>query len=568
MRVYPGDTIVTYATQVPVSGLVGTIGFTIPGVCARTTVGIVEEEPNTYRGEIECPPVDPGEYGIYWDLGDGTDPVLDTEVLLVRLRPGAGRVPDETDPYKLQIGPLLFLTALSEVSETLGDTLEAVGASLISGERRPRAFKLTLPVRGSGRETDDVAVGRLLRRQVRGLVENRAWMSHGLPMSWAADPDLDCWLLAGGADLAEDTRGLTFGEFKLDLTDCYVAGRPGTHRAGRRIDLADRRTGLVARDTFGRIYTTDFASVALPTSPVALPGDVRTVTGLAGVLTTIEPTDPRPDGRVIYQTCAGTDGNIITYEPYLPDAEAGAHLLVDLPGQTRVWDTAAASLITNTSTLPGQTPAHDQDPDAGYGWQRVTGPGLTAARPLAVDNGLCRVRWNGADFVIEKWVNTSGYVPVGLITDVESSELHMFPVEVTGERVVIEYQDVGSGTLQRTRIILQRGWPGPRVEALALAPTSPAGITLGLADGTNASMSASTPTWLTNIKNGATTKMRAAAIHAGVTATLGTLSDPDTISFEGDVVVGVQIDARLDSGYPLAGLSLVDCRQVPVLVER
>lgn len=468
----------------------------------------------------------------------------------------------DDSPYGLRLGPLRFTTALSDVTEPLGDGLSAVGAQLVAGERAARKFEMRLPVRGDYSEPDMREVGRRLRRQSRALLENRAWLKHPLPLTWDVDPDLDLWLLVGGGDLSEIEDGLTFGEFDLSLSDCYIVGRPGTHRAGRRIDLADRRNGLVPRTTFGLVYSTDYADTDLPAAPAFIPGDVTILLGAGGEPATVEngPVDA-VTGRRLWRAVSAADGEVLTFTPdaaILPAAH-GRHWQLDAPGSVTAW--------LPDPVDPAPDPA-DERPDLLYGWERVYGPLSDATVPVAIQNGMTRCVWLGSSpltggWRIDGWRAGEGYIPVVRIAPPGGAAEHSI-IELTPERVVLETLTVPA----RMRLVLQRGWTGPRVEVAAPggAPT----LTMHPADPDDETMTseaAGEP--VTDILAGEVIA-RAAHSHASVeyddtpAAGIAEWTDPAGLALAVQLSTG---DALL-TGEQLAALSLIDARSVPVLVER
>lgn len=366
--------------------------------------------------------------------------------------------------YDVRLGPLAFVTPADTVSETIGDGLEAVGAGLVAGERRPRPLKLKLPVRGYHLDIDASESGRRLRRQVRQLLDNPRWRLQGFYFTWAADEDLDGWLLVGGAELGETDPGISFGEFELDLADVYVRGRPGTHRPGRRAAIADRRSGLVSRDTRWLLYSTDFAAQALPTEPLVLPGDIVDLVATGNQPVSSVTAGPLRGARRLWRTCAASDAEIVTYRPdesVLSDRSK--YIDLDSLGSVRVWDLSAA---VEYPPLPASySTERDTSPDIYRGWERVLGDVLTPDRPLAIDNGACRVIWLGAaanqGLAVEHWDEALGhYRRAGRVLhslNVREQQV----VEVTPERAVVEWR-AGRYAL---RAILQRGWWGPRLES-------------------------------------------------------------------------------------------------------
>lgn len=462
------------------------------------------------------------------------------------------------ETYGLRLGPLRFVTAISDVAETLGDQLEQVGASVIPGDRRPRPFNLEIPVRAASSEADPYAKGMQLRRQVRQLMENTAWRMQGLPFSWDIDPDLDCWLLIGGGDLTEIDDGLTFGEFKLSLTDCYIAGRPGTHLEGRRLDLGDRRSGLVPRDSWGRSYFTDFSGIGQSTYQLALPYGATYGYGT-------------PQGGKWAQNIS--PGGILSFDR---DPE-----ISDSRGDCRVWSTSDG--FPGVTTDPG-----DLDPDLHYGWERVLGQRIEVSSSLIVDNGLCRIAFLG-DSAAEGFAIQG----VGVGTGYNGPQMRVtgsFPItgtswhadcwtviELTLERVIVELSGFGgesgrdpADNRTAVRLILQRGWPGPRMEQRQIGSDS-----LSWSVRTpGATAAASGTASVSEVKVGGTRHALVAIGSSNITTTnvAGGLDLALPPASKGKLLIaqfGLDTEAR--SGFSparFAALALDDARPVPVLVER
>lgn len=468
--------------------------------------------------------------------------------------------------YTVRLGPLAFVTPADTVSETIGDGLDAVGAALVATDRRPRPIKLTLPIRGA-REYDADERGRVLRRQVRALLNNNRWRLSGLYFLWDADPDLDGWLLIGGADIGEAQPGVAFGEFTMDLSDVYIVGRPGTHRPGRRAQIGDRRTGLVALDTRRLLYSTDYAAIALPADPIMLPGDI--VDAVASGNRPIGSVVPGPlrGARRLWRAVSGSDAEILTY---LPDesiiAGRDRYVALDDLGSVRVWNLDEATTWPPDPT--GYTDVRDATPDLYYGWTRVYGDLLDASTRIGVDNGVCRLIWlgpaAGQGVALEYWDDTEGhYVRLGRFLHslgVRESRI----VEVSPERAVIEWR-AGPNAM---RAILQRGWHGPRLEsyndgggdaALEFAPEGASSVTLAAGGAANTA----------TIQGGA---------NGDVFWAFGNLDESDSLAptvitgpaFHTDRtrVLVAQVGTPATSGAATGSLSLVDARPVPVLVGR
>jgi hypothetical protein len=414
--------------------------------------------------------------------------------------------------FDVRLGPLSFVSPVDAVGESVGDGLDVVGAALTAGERRPRPFKLKLPIRGDDGEAEPREAGLRLRRQVRQLIDNPLFRLQGFYFTWSVDPDLDCWLLIGGAEIIETDPGITFGEWALELSDVYLRGRPGTHRPARRCAISDLRTGLVPRDTRRLLYSTDFASQALPTKPLFLPGDVadlvstgnRPVTSAAGLAR---------GSRHLWRTAAALDGEVLSYRPddsVLP--ERTKYLDLDDLGSVRVWDLSAAT--TYPPATSEYTTENDSDPTK-YGWERVLGDVLRPTIPLAVDNGVCRLIWlgpaNTQGLAIETWdTSAKKFVRQGRIMHaLNVAEQRV--VEYTPERAVIEWRAGRYGM----RAILQRGWWGPRLESY---DDGGGPATLEFAPGTAAEVGASFPSWVKTVGAAAKNLVLNPSFEYGTTA--------------------------------------------------
>jgi hypothetical protein len=400
--------------------------------------------------------------------------------------------------YDLRLGPLRFVCPLDRIGEGVGDTLENVGAALVPAERRPRALKLKLAVRAADHEQQPTAVGLRLRRQARQLLDNARYRMGGLYLLWDADPDLDGWLLVGGGELTETDPGVGFGDFDLELNDCYVVGRPGTHRAARRLDLADRRTGLVPRDSRGLVYVTDHSAHPLLSAPLAIPGDVVDVLGAQQRQPTTNTAGHVRQSRTFWRNVSAANGEAVSYRPdpiLLPDRRT-AHVEADDLGAVRAWDLSdAAEYPPNPATYAR---IRDDRPDTYYGWERLYGDALDAEAPLALDNGVCRVVWLGPGpaqgLAVEFYDSSLGAFRRDLRAAAGQNAGEAQIVELTSERGVIEWR---SGP-RALRAILQRGWWGPRLEAYhdAAIGSSDAQLEVVSADGGALTPGSTTPSWV------------------------------------------------------------------------
>lgn len=384
--------------------------------------------------------------------------------------------------YPVRLGPLRFRSLGAEGEERLGDALETVGAALVPGERSPRPQRIVVPVGGAYEERDHREVGVVLRRQVRQLLENARWKDGGLYFRAGWDPESAAWLSVGGGKLTESQLSWPQGEWVLELDDAYLVGRVWRRRRARRVSIADRADGQTATDSRGELYTTALAPY--PTSQVRLVAAVPFGRGLVrgygggGKGASGGPqVFPEAYGR-LWGLVEAENGEVLSWQP--PDVPGDPEIdaTIEDIGSVRVWE------VPGDHYPPGlaQTRSGDLQPDGpdGYGWIRVLGPLDYRARGLAVDNGWARVTWHR--FVsglaedrsvlrIEIW--GGGAVSGG--TDpsaryevaIPGLDFSIHPqyevqmLEVTPERAVMCIRALEGDEM---RVILQRGWEGPRIE--------------------------------------------------------------------------------------------------------
>jgi hypothetical protein len=484
---------------------------------------------------------------------------------LVVLSPDVGGF--QARPYDLRVGPLAFTWPAGALEETLGDTLEAVGAALTPAERRPRPLKLPLRIEGNQRaEVDPVTVGRRLRRQVRQLLENPAWLAGGLFLWWRADTELNGWLRVGGGSITESDPGVDFGIWDLELESPYLVGRPVTHRVGRRLDLADRRTGLVPRDTRGTLYATDFSTQALPVEPLVLPGDI-TAQVSQGNRALSATSGPQRFGRRLWRSAAAVDGDVASYiaDPAALPVEVDAYVTLDEAGAVRIWD------LTPATTFPPLTTAYtaerDWSPDVYYGWERVFGAQIrSSSAPLAIDNGAIRLIWLGPSAgqgLAFEWYDAGigSFRREGRILHALNA-LEAAVVECTPERAVVEWR----ASDKALRAILQRGWHHVRLESYAddggtarLEWANDAGAPV---------VASSTPSWVKTLTTAGRTLYWATGTAADAQAAGTVVSGTSPVAFTRARTVVAQLGSPNATVADVAGWSLADARSVPVLLRR
>lgn len=466
--------------------------------------------------------------------------------------------------YDLRLGPLWFVCPIEPVQESIGDGLEVVGAAIAPAERRPRPLTLTLPVRAGRQDVDPTATGLRMRREVRALIDNARWRLGGLYLTFGADPDLEGWYLVGGADLDETNAGVTFGDFRLDLTDVYLVGRPGTHKPARRLDLGDRRTGTVRVDTRGFIYTTDAVGYALPARPLILPGDTLLPLG-AGLRTPSSiQGGPVYDGRRLWREVAAVDGEVVSY---LPDDAVTGYADLDDPGAVRVWNLAGGSVVY-PPTIANYSAQRAADPTLD-GWERVYGDVIQPTTRLAVDNGACRVIWlgpgPGSGLALEtRDPSTGAYRRIArALHGLNVREARV--LEVTTERAVVEFR----GGARAMRVVLQRGWYGPRIESYnddgGAARIEIAGTDFNAAVG-----AAQIPSWVDRINVGTDYLLGARQTSTdALDTTPQFIAAPAAVCLSRTRALVWHLDLNgQHTSTGLASLSIVDAQAIPTLVER
>jgi hypothetical protein len=410
-------------------------------------------------------------------------------------------------------------------------------------------------------------------------MDNTAWRMQGIPLRWDLDPELNCWLLIGGGDLTDQPgRGITFGEWVLELTDCYIAGRDGTHRPGRRFDLVDMRLPTVARTTFGAPFSGDYSNTARFAHGLQLPGDSFDIYSGSAITFTTGPHPPDLARPVSYQsTTPPQDGVVATFATTSQQHEQPQPGLGDI----RVFSTGEDDVSDQGSYVfpVPQTAGGDLEPETSYGWERILGPVTNTTRGLAVDNGIIRVRWVGWQtqwtlrWTVEIWRGTTpgpygdGYRPLFEFESTAAPNSYALPVEITPERTVIEW----GPRIHRCRFILQRGWAGPRVEidkpgdgvaAQLLLKTS--GFYLQPPD-----IQDSTPSWVKRFPVVNPDR----EVFAAPSDTTVTVIQEQQSGFMSPGPFAVQFALSEQHGpglssTDLAALSLDDSRSIPVLVAR
>jgi hypothetical protein len=477
---------------------------------------------------------------------------------------------DEAIGYDVRLGPLAFVTVAAPPGEQLGETLEAVGAVLSPAEPRPRPFKLSLSVRGPSGTVDPRRDGYRIRRQLRQLLENARWRLQGLYFHFEADSELDGWLLIGGGDLTDEDPGVALGEWTLELTDVYVVGKPNRHRLGRRLELGDRRTGLVPLDSRGLLYATDHAGQALPARPLVVPGDVASLLLTRNRTPTDVAPGPQHGTRRLWRELNGLDGDVASFLPddgILVDP-VRQYLELEDVGAVRAWNADASTVPLTPSSW---TLDRDTDPTL-MGWERLYGQPLEREPAVVLENGVCRLIWlgraTGQGLALEYWDDAAGHFArlgrVGAAADVREVAL----VELTPERGVLELR----GGARALRAILQRGWSGPRLEGYNDDAGGTARLELAPDAGAPAVAPGASIAWVETIAAGGLTTLWAKGRDADTRATFaagaGTFLDSAGVAYSAPGAVVAQVGTPGASSSAIASLAIADARSVPVLITR
>lgn len=479
-------------------------------------------------------------------------------------------------PLDVRLGRLRLPTVRGEVTEPLGDELEAVGAVLAAAERRPRSFELELPVSGDRSTNDRQAEGARLRRQLRALLNNASARLNGLYFQFTGDPDLDSWIVIGGGDLTYgDGGGPTFQRYTLKLRSTYRVATPRTHRPGRRVEVYDRRRPEVAIDTLGRYFGPVWPNLT-PHVWHALGVGVSDVVGADGeqadVFAEAAGASRRGARGAVLLATGRSHGDILHFEQSVTDFGAGDVVL-----------------------LNRATPAAPESE-----WEEVYGPDQALAPydlPV-MDNGLVRVRWlpDVRALAVDRWSDDEqAYVERGRVLvrqllgpDTYATVIFAMAnvVHWTPERAVVRARlttnDEGAGGLRRLDmyITLQAGRLGPRVEVYA-PRTDALGIQLRWSPATSSSTSAATGYTVLTPSAGATRTRPAAVVAAlsqydelftettseayGTARTVAVITGTNKAYVSGHYFLPTTADGPVEAH---ARSLLVETREMPTLVAR
>lgn len=483
------------------------------------------------------------------------------------MSPAVSQPSTPTSLRLVSLGPLTLPTIKGDVTETLGDQLETVGAGVVPGERRPRPRTLHLPIRGDMLNTDRRDAGLRLRRQVRALLENATARLQGLYLAWSVDPELNGVLLVGGGDLKYVNAGITFADFELELTDCYVIANRRTHRPARRIIRFDRRAADVARDYRGTVYGTDFAAVTATARHYLGVGVTDVVVGSTSAPATLG-TITASDGILSYVDGL-TDGEVIHFEQAEGD---------QLTAIVRAYDSHGTVVEAD--------------------WEPVYGPDQPLAGAPLLHNGVCRavVDVGAGQINVQGWSGTAWMTDATISHPAGAASFVASVVEWTTERAVLLVTSLlSAGVRGEMYVTLQRGWSGPRAELYARnaagsatatlnvhAKTSgaatwqrssagPTAITAGVSVGTFAAIEP----WAALVGPGTDRGVAVVVMQEAVNMRgAPTLAGRNGLAFESPTLyssvtlgLGARATAATDADA-LGGLALTDCQQVPDVVAR
>lgn len=363
----------------------------------------------------------------------------------------------------LQIGRLL-VGPPSTWTESAGDSVQSAGGAVVPGSRTALQFQVALATWAADGQTDTVAARLSLRRRLRSLLSNMPLKLQGfLYVQYSDDPEQNGWYVPDTGQLTDLTSpvGLATGLWQIQ-NPWYRAGARRTHREAREVWMKDLRTGLYARDYLGWILTTDFSGLpALQLS--VLPNGASSVGMLGGQSAVALP--PLPTGRD-GGACSLVEGlsdmAVVSYERAESALNLSDVIVYDRRGQ-----------ITAPSTGPDTSWEEAYGSD--YPWNWLTA-GQSQDTPV-LDNGLVRVRWDGANtpgFRVDVW-SGSAYVEQGkmLVYRVGDSPgwddtwVSASLAEWTPERAVVAVvlsSSVDGYSRERVFVTVQRGEMGVTFE--------------------------------------------------------------------------------------------------------
>lgn len=311
--------------------------------------------------------------------------------------------------YDISLGGIALPTFEQDFSETLGSDYQLVGSAVMPGPPRPASmYNMTINIYGGQDEPDRTTTGFTKRGQVKSMLQNAATRFAGVAFTVSFDSSLNGYLVIGTADLVYNVGGATFGDFQLRVSNAVWIPAPLTIQA-----MVTRPTALTADPSEVRYY---------------LPVGAKEVTGqFDPVLPELHPY-ATAEGEGYYVMGRPT-GEVIRYR--------------------QEWD----------DVLKGDVKVFDGDVQA-YGplWDFPSGVG-----PV-VDNGRCRVSWDGGGAVTVETVNKGRYEPHGAVQTGYTDIGKPFIVSWTPQEAVVRVP-VSSGNTERADVMvrLARGWQGPQI---------------------------------------------------------------------------------------------------------
>lgn len=235
----------------------------------------------------------------------------------------------------LYIGRLGLPSIEDPITEQLGSEVSSVGDSSAVGQRKAKGFTLNFIVHAFNGPAP-TAAGNRMRRQLRSLMQNPAYRLAGVYMSFAPDPERNGWLVIGEAELADADGGVTFGSYKLSLSQAFLVASRRTHREGYRVDLTDLRLTTSWVDTLGQAVNTsaDFAGLSA-FSLTALPVGAYDQT-VQNNVAPVPATRPGSDGDCRLIVNLGV-GDVVSWERDEADFNKGDVVAYDRRGNTTVF---------------------------------------------------------------------------------------------------------------------------------------------------------------------------------------------------------------------------------------
>ena len=478
----------------------------------------------------------------------------------------------------LTLGRLALPTIGKDFKEGVGEPLDTTGAGVALGQRRPKMFGLELPlfvIPDGTTGGDPVYAGMRMRRQLRSLLQNHVLRGQGIYLAFLADPEVNGWVMVGNGQIAYADGAVVFGNFLLTLDEIYKVADRTTYRPGVRCVNADLRLSTTPRDLLEQIYSVDFAGSGALAWNYLPPGTSCHASTAGSALSFVTWGGKDGAGEVVI---GALSDEVVAFE----QPEANRNL-----GQVVAYDRRGN--LTGPSAGPDPLWEEVYGKEWPWSWQTT---GIPDAPVL--DNGRCRVRFDGTvglpGFRLDVWTGTAwseqakvvfgrrGPSAVSDDTWVSAGLTEACTPERTVMQIVMRSTADGN-SLEVIYVTLQRGWSGPRFEIYPLAAGTVRGASISLYTTTTSVASTRVANAWTIPSSGyliAGAVVQAASVIADVadSAAYGVTRQGLSTYVDGQGYASVRVSfyplatSPTAAGAEIGAASLMDCRQVPVLVER